>query len=694
MARKKIFEMKMSKTTVMILLIVLLLVITGLALHFHLVPTGTQSAIGVDIVGACTQPNIITNDSLLGAKAFQCTLVPGSKFIQTTLSPSDAQRLFGVTTNQSAIISLQVLKDNCRYGFNNVSYPVYQYTIQPNDIRWESSGGVGWGCRSRIANPSYSSATVEARYGTYIGTTPVVCPSYGCNNINDPNAISGCTNVWRKQIGVVYNIAPQASYDFVEQINMTLGNVTYSAIITQNNISVLTPAFRANLLGQLQGQTACPADPGTSAYVSATPSTTPLIFVNSLNANDVINRARGIVSLNDAIANGASYNTQVTNMIASRPNNNQYASFVTNASTSVNTAYVLIEPQGTVSIPAINMYFNADKLGLVVPSGRPSIVNTNVARVNSATSSLINVTVLNSGDSDNMVASLQCSGDPSPFSTTDNIPSGQTKILQINYGGAGFIKDCLVKVNSVNSPQNQANQTIKLIVNPFCAISAPNPAAQPVFTELGCAYICNNYGGSTDVFDSSCGVITTYDRCISHEVINGTEHCTARNSYSGLHCLANGRYIEMNQYLDGVNRGSIEAFIPTPTAHQYYVTKYNNQPVCRYVNEYGYNNGVAIASLNNFDYARGYPEASQFIVSANDTSVTNTPIVIQNVTIINQTIAEVPATPPTPVPIVQPDPNTPTTPTQQFDISQVIIASVVIIVIGVSVIIGTRRLRK
>jgi len=558
---------------------------------------------------ACTQPTFNSNDAFYHNGTLQCTFAAtgNSQYYETTISPSDAQSLFGVTTAQNVRITAQVLSDNCRYSFNNISYPIYSYTIQTNDI---TTGNGRWICRASVVNPPYDSATVQASRGTYLGTTPIICNSPDCNF---GYSASGCIDVWKKQIGTIYQLDPGSKhYDYSVRINMSVNNQTYSAILNSQNrsvssglTSVMTEAFRAQTLFAGKGDLDCPAvtDTDTAAYITNS-ATNPLAYVSAAQARNVITIGSGIIDLNTAVLNGNAYNTQVGLMASSRPVIGQYLYFNTTPATSIQSASVILTPSGTVSIPVITMYMNLASIGTHIPSGTPEIINVSTGRVLAATRSEIYVTGRNTGsETDSFDFSVQCPRDVSPYSTRASLSPNQISNVTIDYQGAGFIGTCNITMRSVNSPQNSVTQSVKLDIAPFCTRQATNPAQMQVFTEQGCNFICPNYEGTIDVFDESCAQITSYNRCTD-------ANCSQAYSYSGIHCTSVGHYMTTNNYLDAVVSGTIQPFIPISQAHQYFLTQVDNNPVCAYVNEYGYSNGQALNEVT-FAYGQPYPAAQR-----------------------------------------------------------------------------------
>lgn len=657
--------------------IIIFLVIVAVIGYFAFGRTNLSLSPGIASI-ACTQPTFNSNDPFYTNGTLQCTFAAtgNSQYYESTISPSDAQSLFGVSTAQNVRITAQVLSDNCRYAFNNISYPIYTYNIQPNDVTNDNGRFI---CRASIANPAYGSPSVQASRGTYLGTTPIVCNPSGCQ-VSYTSSTSGCIDVWRQQIGTVYQLDPGSKhYDYSVRINMTVNNQTYSAILNSQNrsvssglTSVMTEAFRAQTLFAGKGDLDCPAvtDTDSAAYITNSPSA-PLRYISAAQARNVISAGSGIIDLNTAVANGAAYNTQVGLMTSSSPVIGQYLSFNTTPATTVQSASVILTPAGSVSIPVVTMYMNLASIGIHVPSGTPQIQSVSAGRVLAATRSEIYIIGQNTGsETDSFDFSVQCPRDVSPYSTRASLSPNQVSNITIDYQGAGFIGTCNVTMRSVNSPQNSVSQSVKLDITPFCTRQAMNPAQTQVFTEKGCNFICPNYGGSTDVFDESCAAITSYNRCFD-------SNCSEVASYSGIHCTSVGHYMTTNNYLDAVVSGTIQPFIPAAQPHQYFITQVDNNPVCAYVNEYGYTNGQPLDQLT-FQYGQPYPAGQrEGFSNLQLTNQTNAPI--------NPTTAP---TTPTPIPVTQP------TMQPSNNLSQYILIAIGIIIIGGGIYYFTRRRRR
>lgn len=646
------------------ILIVLLLVVMAIVFispnHFGLSLTGS----GFQVLGF-SNPNYNSNDPAWNAASVTITAVANGagQSAQGTISPSQSMSLFNVPFSQPVTITTLLQKDQCRYQISNVSTPVYFYTVTGTRA---TSAQTGY-CICAAADTSSSSG--------YVGVSPLVCPAGygstgGCrltNSASCPAGVAGCQQVYKKQIGTMNKADPSGLfYDLALQINETVGNSTYSGALSWQNQSFSGPAFRAQLATAGLGPQACPSvtDSDIAVFVNSTPSSSPLRYVSGALVQNVINSGNSIVDVNTAIMNGNSYNALVSQMVGSSPNVGQYASFSTNPANTSQTAFANLQTVAMTSVPIFTMTMNMQNIGVHVPSGMPKIQNVTVQSVTAATAATIDVGVLNTGETDSFDVAVQCPQDVSPFSTRVSIPSGTSQDVLVHYSGAGIISQCVVTAKSVGSPQNMDNQTVKLTIFPFCARSAPNPAARMVFTSKGCGFVCPAYGNGVDVFDASCGVLSNYSRCID-------ANCTQEASYAGYHCTAVGQATSMNIYMDDVAAGRMQPFIPEIKPHQFFMVTVDGTPVCQYIDEYGYSNGQPLSSLV-FDYAQGYPQAQ----------VTTTP------TNPSPPSQQVPTQPPagTPVP---PSQQQPPQQTQGFDLvalayqNWMLLAGAVIIIGGV-----------
>ena len=573
-------------------------VILILALAFYL-PT-----LGLSLTGAtplsCDKAEYKTSDPNYPNGSLFCSmaLTGSGKQAEFVFSDAFAKEKFGISIEKTGTFNAVLEGSPCTYMFDNNTNYLYKYIVKQY---YYTSGGAyrcGW-----------SSPTDQQRamaQGYLVGSTGQVKDSRG----NVDWSVS-CKYVFRQTAGVIYYLDPSIINDFSANLSMTIDSNTKSGILSQDNPTIRNDYFTAEYLGGLMGQQSCPAQPSTTAFVQNVLASDPLQYKDKFLADAVLQDQLTIVDVNTAMAKANSHNLLVDRYLASSASTGQYCAISTTPSTSIRTASVSCNPVGTTTIPVFNLYVAADAVRIVVPSGIPSILNASVTKVLSATRSEITVKARDDGEADSFDFSVQCARDLQPFTTRAHLNAGETNDVLINYEGAGIIGDCNVTMRSVNSPDKLDSMVVKLFIYPFCPRSAPSPAHQLVFTEKGCAYVCPNYGvdsagESTDVFDASCGEIEIYDRCANY---NASGVCTSRNSYSGIHCTGVGKYLSMNSYLDTVNVTG-NPFIPEKQAHKYFIVSVENKPVCEYLNEYGYVDGAPIGELE-FDYAQGFPEASQ-----------------------------------------------------------------------------------
>lgn len=507
---------------------------------------------------------------------------------------------FGVEIEKTGTFSAEMDGSMCSYRFLNESNYVYSYKVI---VSKETSFGNFVACR----NPG-----TQAGY-TYIGSTPATNIRYE----GGYKKADGCEFVYRKTEGVIHYLDPSSFNDFNAKLTMTIDGNPNSAVINQTNPTARNDYFTAEYLGGLQGQQSCPAQPSTTGYIANALTPTPLSYKGKLQADAILTSQMTMVDAKSIIANKASHEIIVQNYLASTASTGQYCSINTTPTTSINDAKISCTPVGTTNIPVFNLYVNADKFVIVKPSGTPKIESVSVGAVTAATRAEVIVKATNTGDADSFDFAVKCPKDINPFSARENLASQETKDVKISYEGAGLIGECTVTMTSVNSPDKIATETVKLSIYPFCAKSAPSPAHQMVMTEKGCAFICPNYGNSTDVFDASCGVMSNYDRCN----YDGTE-CTSKDTYTGYHCTGIGKYMKTDAYMDEALEGQV--FIPETQEHKYFITTIDSVPVCAYINQYGFSDGVPIDELV-FDYSKGFPQATEQAGSGSQDDVPEIP---------------------------------------------------------------------
>lgn len=610
----------------------LAIIIFGLVIAYTFLPEATLPRLalfGATPLSCSNDATFISNDEFYSEGSYFCPVVlgTGQKIIvegieitkyEETLNPDDFLNIFGVKTAQSAEIEFEVLKDECRYEFMQEPEPVYSYIIETHKVKENNV----WSC-------GFASITERNRFmqrGRFIGNTPIVCKKGVCsqNLAGTTGYESGCEYVLEVTEGVVHRLDPSQFYDFEARITMTLEDGTeYETTISQENQADFTEGFRAVLLGEFLGQQSCPSQPNTVAYVKNVFEAQPVGYKSKFLADAVITDQLSIVDAYTAVNKKNSHSILLNNFINSDANAGQYCEIAAPTVTSIQEARMNCDPTGTVTVPVIGLYFNAETVGQFIPSGKPVITNVEVEKVYAAEKSDIAVTVRNEGDDDCFEASLQGKLDPEPFSTKDCINEGETKEINIAYEGAGIIGEFTAEVISINSPQNMDSEILTLNIKPYCPRTPPSSNHLEVFTQKGCAYICPNYvtedGIKVDVYNDNCQPIESYDRCV-YEFIDTevesvddegnpinitiqTRECVSKKSFTGIHCTGIGTYMLTDRYLDKAANDLSAIFVPEPREKQYFIVSVDGKPVCDYEDEYGYSNGNPISE--QFYYEEG-----------------------------------------------------------------------------------------
>lgn len=572
---------------------------------------------GFSSIGSCTQPNFNSNDQYYNNATYSCTFVfsGGDQVLEFNLD-SNTSSMFGsnVSVDDRVKFSGTVIDDTCRYQTDaRTIYPVYQFQTGnlPDYQRFVWSGG-SWQCDDRYARSSTPSGY------QLVGMTPINCYNGNCavNAYYDQGRISGCIPVYKRTAGNIVYLDPSVVYDPRVQVNTTVYNSNgisqenYINYVSGQNRTFYNPAIRGSTPGSLQGFQSCPSAPDVAVFVSNGGST-PLQYVSKQLAQSIISVGY-TMSTPATIQNQlTSYQNQYTQLISTTPDFGQLCQTSSLANQTYQSAYITCRPSTTTSNLVLNVVFNGAKAGIHVRSGIPQIISvSNTSLTQAGQVSVINVSVRNAaGEQDTFEATVSCPQDTQIFSGTRTIGAGETANIPINYAGSGFVSLCNINVRSINSPQNNDSETVRISIDPFCGKSALNSNMQKVSTQYGCQFICPNYQGIIDVRETDCGVINSYDRCVSR---NSTGGCinSQYTSYNGYHCTGIGTYLPMNQYYDGVYRNKIQPYIPETRQGQNFIVSDSNVMKCQYVNNYGYENNQQISSFT-YNPAIGINDAVQ-----------------------------------------------------------------------------------
>jgi len=615
----------------LIIAIALLSLLTGLLKIPSLAITGINV---MDI----SKGEYVSTDPFFNNETYKITLTPASnsQSLSGYYSPDIIAQLTGKRPEQGFKLDVTLVNETIDYHLSNTSYLVQNLVVRCSQDYLDTMGicvqrtycgyNPTWGDNSDILNCMQSKIPIA---------------NYKCSQ----SCASGYTTK-----GVTNLIDPTPFLNYNVEVKVTLDDGTvYKTYITPNNQSGAIADFvRIQSNGGLQG-IQYPATM-SSQIVSYLPAGTSTIQIKDYSTFMALNNFKNtLVDGATRVNSQTTYNAYLSAFLSSTGQMGQYCSqmSVENASTVTSTKVKCVPSQPPL-LPILTIYLNSAKtLKVHVPMGMPDILSASVTKVLAADKSEVSIQVKNTGETDTFELSLKCPTDVTAYSTKLEIPAGTTTTGLIDYQGAGIIQNCSVTAKSVNNPANQDATTVKLSIYPICSRTAPNNAAVMVFTERGCAFICPNYG-TEDVFDSSCGKITNYDRC-------GDSNCSYENTYTGFHCTGIGKYTPMDNYMDSV-KGGAAPFIPEVQPHKYFVASVDNVMVCQYMNEYGYKDGVSLDSLT-FDYSLGYPKA-----------VSETPLITTPPITTTPTPTQVETQPPagTPVPVEQQQmPTTPPAVTQE-----------------------------
>lgn len=586
------------------LYISIILVVALLGTVYLLNQAGLFSTFGLSFTPlSCSSGNFISNDAFYKNGSYFCSVAAnGAKSFQLTLSPDEVKRLYGVTTSTTATIDGQITKSTCTYNLLNDSQPVYEIGL---DLHHLFCGGSGYYCGDPRTAPWIkigNTAINGCNFAAYECTT--------CGVGKQPNSNS-CDASYYKPLGRIYTIdqsSLQSEFEF--QITTTINGKQYTNYITDKNSTFYNDLVRGEYAGSFLGASSC-SPPNLAVFMNN--NNQPSYVLKPL-ADAVVSSNYVVQSHALAISDGNSYNAKVQAMQNSAHSSpeNFFGQYCTANSTSAGTLVngrVSCNPTVPAAIPVVNLYFNAADFAIVAPSGNPQIQSVTAQAAQASQKSNVAITTKNTGDKATFDFSVSCSSiNPQVFTVRDTLDNNEIKTVNVPTSFAGASASCLAEVKSVNSPQIKDSKTVSLTFYPFCSLTQTSSAQSLVNTALGCAYVCPNYMNGIDVFDGNCQPITKnlYDRCRQY---NGTQCVGGYTTYDGIHCTGTGTYLTTNQYLDQLNSNKIQPFIPSSQSHKFFIVSINGKPICNYVDEFGYKDGVAV-SVNGFDYNSQFPSAT------------------------------------------------------------------------------------
>lgn len=609
------------------LLILALVLLTSLKVINLSTP---QSSFGVTTL-SCSKASFSSSDPFFKNGTMSCEMAAtgNSRVNQYYFTPDETYRLFGIRTEKPATMTVNILQSTCDYPVD-ASHKDRLYMFYATNFRSSTNGYALCQCLSPVPNCEFAPVNLWTQAGSYPtqktystslpakfgAMTPITCSPSDCASYH-LTSVAGCEQTYNQVIGDAYYLDPAPRYGYKVEINLTIDDKTYSEIMTDTQTTGGNDAFRFEYVSGGQGQQACPANPDMLVFVQNKFDKNPITLKSAISEQSVANSQAVMTTPTTILSNLASHKIFVDNFIASSPHLGQYASAqgyynngtVSSLDQATSVLYggqVKVDTVGTTNVPHFMLYINAEKLVIHVPSGNPKIISVTASPAEAATRAPIAIKTRNDGETDTFEASLN-GGDASSLSSKTQIVAGATEDLIVDYQGAGFVGSYNVSVHSVNSPQNQDSMMVKLKVNPFCTQDNPDGSHKLVQTEYGCAFVCDNYA-QYDVINAGCKKIDDYDRC-NYEVINGTKECVSQDSYNGIHCTGEGKYLKMDKYMDAVFKNQIQAFIPTQKEHSYFIVENQGIPVCKYVNEFGYASGAELDSFK-LDYSRAMSSAS------------------------------------------------------------------------------------
>jgi hypothetical protein len=483
--------------------------------------------------------------------------------------------LSGQKPNQKFKLKIELVNQSCKWLMKEDSKQAYSIRT------WVGHDGWNNNCPQGTYTPSSSIC------GAYGGS-----PDYDC-----------CYNAYFNGEGYVHELDSSVIYNYDIKISIETedGKITELKLSPQEK-EAYNEFIRAKMLGGLIGTQSCPT---ASSEVVIYRQDSSYSLKNRYIWNTLYGQQLGLSSISARWSNTGSYNTVYNEFINSNP---ELSKICTVNKIDSKTTALECTPTASVQVPLIQLYINANLIGVHIPSGQPKILEVNVPQTIQASKlTTIQTKVKNlDNEQDTFSVKVLCTEDYNPFSQEYNFNSLETKTVDINLQGQGVIRNCELKVNSVNSPDKEDSAKVRVLFEPFCDKTTPSIAHMKVATEYGCQFICPNQY-KQDVLDYNCQEITLE---MLNENFYKTNYEELKNKYE---CIGEGKYISSYGYLKLLSKGELEPFIPKQINNLVWL----QAPYCKYIAEYGFNYDSSTYTVNqiteNYDYVEKQIENGEFI---------------------------------------------------------------------------------
>ncbi|MFA5412850.1 MAG: hypothetical protein WC350_05905 [Candidatus Micrarchaeia archaeon] len=493
-----------------------------------------------------------------------------------TLTPDLIGSITGHRPSGAYDLRVERLEETCEYTINSEAIPLNMYTVFNAPLVKscsQSPTGTTWF--------TGSSCSYVGRSGGIITRTWTDSSGTGCNYH------ATCSFVTANRAATGYYLDPTTTYYNKIKVTFTAGGKDYEIILDPNNLEGSIPeVVRVKFLGSFMGQQSCPSmSSNYMAYRSA--NTNQLELRNKFTVEQARSQCMAVNANNYLSCNSA------VNTAASEAPMSMFSCQVIDWAGEGTSAKIKCRPSSPVTIPLLQVTI-PDSTPVVthVPVGVPEILEAKAGNVEAADFSQVLVKVKNSGEDASFDVALDC-GRLSPTSKRINLMAGETQVVSIPYNGAGLIEKCTVEMTDVNKAENRDQMEVTINIAPFCDRSQPSPAHVLAYTrEYGCWWVCPNQH-TDNIFESDCAAID-YPQVEAGNESQNDYLDSMRAQYRGFaHCTQEGKYVSVSSYLqDGTE------FIPQERAHKVWL----GAPVCKYADEYGYENGVAITDNYQFIY--------------------------------------------------------------------------------------------
>ncbi len=481
-------------------------IIIALAISAYFTVQQTQFGGGITVLSMSPTSVISSNSNLQGIWWLINAKTNGGQSLSGTLNPTDARTIDGgYLTKNPLSITVSAVNENINYNIVNTGNPVYKYSMYVTKSPRDCENMAAFGSTNAPAcnagdssDPTYTGGLIFGWFNYVCQRNCIHATQVGVlGNINPDNLVHQAditlSNGQQTITKRVTSASSSADFNGLAQVEYTndlwTGNFApssanmkafYNTYSTQQwkitsdqhvNEYVTQKQIFDDFLADLEIQV------DTLVYPSGSTNAQKLAIINNFIQQkiDAVNAKEAVVESDDlSISSGQTWTNKG----------------------DLNSGKVVINTN--TQIASMNLLFRvrADWLGIVIETGKPSILSTSACNFKSGDTQEIKITVKNSGStSGSFKAGITCPNIKQTYNTVaSQFAAGETKDLIVTLDAnnkAALTEACQVSVFDTNLASNSAQTSFT------CKVTAPAECQVGDFSVVGnCVKGCDSVSGT------------------------------------------------------------------------------------------------------------------------------------------------------------------------------------------------------